>query len=43
VSAKLTDRLGGLPFLYVYHGDPVKVLTPQQAKSFLGDRRRVRI
>jgi hypothetical protein len=43
VSAKLTDRLGGLPFLYVYHGDPVEVLTPQQAKSFLGDRRRVRI
>ncbi len=43
VSAKLTDRLGGPPFLYVYHGDPVLVLTPAQAKKFLAEFRRGRI
>jgi hypothetical protein len=43
VSAKLTDRLGGTPFLYVYHGDPVTVLTPAQAKKFLLEFRRGRI
>jgi len=43
VSAKLTDRLGGEPFLYVYHGDPVVVLTPAQAKKFLAEFRRGRI
>ena len=43
VSAKLTDRLGGPPFLYVYHGDPVAVLTAAQAKKFLGEFRRGRI
>ncbi|WP_426209263.1 hypothetical protein [Massilia sp. TWP1-3-3] len=43
VSAKLTDRLGGTPFLYVYHADPVLVLTPAQAKKFLGEFRRGRI
>jgi len=43
VAAKLTDRLGGLPFLYVYHGDPFMVLSPRQAKTFLGAYRRVRI
>ena len=43
VSAKLTDRLGGTPFLYVYHGDPVVVLTPVQAKKFLAEFRRGRI
>ena len=43
VSAKLTDRLGGTPFLYVYHGDPVVVLTPAQAKKFLAEFRRGRI
>ena len=43
VSAKLTDRLGGTPFLYVYHGDPVVVLTPAQAKKFLLAFRRGRI
>ncbi len=43
VSAKLTDRLGGPPFLYVYHGDPVQVLTPAQAKKFLAEFRRGRI
>jgi hypothetical protein len=43
VQAKLTDRLGGTPFLYVYHGDPVVVLTAAQAKRFLGEFRRGRI
>ena len=43
VSAKLSDRLGGTPFLYVYHGDPVVVLTPAQAKKFLAEFRRGRI
>ena len=43
VSAKLTDRMGGTPFLYVYHGDPVVVLTPAQAKKFLAEFRRGRI
>ncbi|MYN07568.1 hypothetical protein [Pseudoduganella aquatica] len=43
VSAKLTDRLGGTPFLYVYHGDPVKVLTPKECDTFLGKFIRGRI
>jgi hypothetical protein len=43
VQAKLTDRLGGTPFLYVYHGDPVVVLSAPQAKKFLAEFRRGRI
>jgi hypothetical protein len=43
VSAKLTDRMGGEPFLYVYHGDPVVVLSAAQAKKFLAEFRRGRI
>src|SRR4051812_26868444 len=43
LSAKLTDRLGGEPFLYAYHGDPVVVLTRAQAKAFLSAFRRGRI
>ncbi|SFU86675.1 hypothetical protein [Pseudoduganella namucuonensis] len=43
VSAKLTDRLGGTPFLYVYHGDPVKVMTMAQSRAFLAEFRRGRI
>jgi hypothetical protein len=43
LSAKLTDRLGGQPFLYAYHGDPIVVLTPAQAKKFLAEFRRGRI
>jgi hypothetical protein len=43
VSAKLTDRQGGTPFLYVYHGDPVLVLTAAQAKKFLAEFKRGRI
>ncbi len=43
VSAKLTDRLGGMPYLYVYHGDPIRVLSPQQTRKFLGEFKRGRI
>lgn len=43
LSAKLTDRMGGEPFLYAWHGDPVVVLTPAQAKTFLAEFRRGRI
>lgn len=43
VQAKMTDRMGGEPYLYVFHGDPVKVLTHVQLDTFLNDRRRLRI
>ena len=43
VNAKLTDRLGGRPFLYAWHGDPVVVLTKAQAQAFLAHFRRGRI
>ncbi|WP_377704050.1 hypothetical protein [Pseudoduganella sp. UC29_71] len=43
VSAKLTDRQGGTPFLYVYPGDPLKVLSPRECEVFLGKFIRGRI
>lgn len=43
IRAKLTDRDGGPPFLYAWHGDPVQVLTPREAASFLDEYRRRRI
>ena len=43
LSAKLTDRLGGTPFLYAYHGDAVNVMTRQEARRFLAAFRRGRI
>lgn len=43
LSAKLTDRLGGTPFLYAYHGDAVEVLSPGATKSFLAEFKRGRI
>lgn len=43
VSARLTDRQGGEPFLYVWHGDPVVVMKPAALKRFLEERRRLRI
>ncbi len=43
LQAKMTDRLGGEPFLYSFHGDPVRVLSLAQAKTFLGTYRRGRI
>ena len=41
--AKLTDRLGGTPFLYAYHGDPDVVLSAGAAKAFLAEFKRGRI
>ncbi|MGV8899588.1 MAG: hypothetical protein ACOH2B_10175 [Burkholderiaceae bacterium] len=41
--AKMTDRLGGTPFLYAYHGDPDVVVTHQQAKVFISEFKRGRI
>lgn len=43
LQAKLSDRLGGEPFLYAWHGDPVQVLSAAQAKKFLAAFRRGRI
>jgi hypothetical protein len=43
IRAKLTDRAGGTPFLYAWHGDPVKVLDQREAASFLDEYRRRRI
>jgi hypothetical protein len=39
----LTDRAGGPPFLYAWHGDPVKVLTAREVRTFLDEYRRRRI
>ncbi|OYO30047.1 hypothetical protein [Janthinobacterium sp. PC23-8] len=41
--AKLTDRLGGTPYLYAWHGDPDVPMTPADVKKFLGEFRRGRI
>ncbi|WP_295999843.1 hypothetical protein [Rugamonas sp.] len=41
--AKLTDRLGGTPFLYAWHGDADVVLLAQEAKAFLAEFKRGRI
>jgi hypothetical protein len=43
LSAKLTDRKGGPPFLYSYHGDAITVLSNAEAKRFLAAFRRGRI
>jgi hypothetical protein len=43
ISAKLTDRMGGAPFLYAHHGDAVKVLSGRELASFLDEYRRRRI
>ncbi len=43
LSARLTDRLGGEPFLYAWHGDPVVVLSRARARVFLGEYRRRRL
>jgi hypothetical protein len=43
IRAKLTDRNGGAPFLYAYHGDPVRVLSNREVESFLDEYRRRRI
>ena len=41
--AKLTDRLGGTPFLYAYHGEPDVIVTHQEAKAFIAEFKRGRI
>jgi len=43
LSVPISDRQGGEPFLYAWHGDPVQVLTALQAKKFLAAFRRGRI
>ena len=43
LQAKLTDRQGGTPFLYAYHGDPVIVLSKAAATRFLAQYRRLRL
>jgi len=43
LSAKLTDRLGGTPFLYAYHGDPDVVLSEKETRRFLAEFKRGRI
>jgi hypothetical protein len=43
IRARLTDRLGGKPYLYAWHGDPVRVLSDREAASFLDEYRRRRI
>ena len=43
ISAKLTDRLGGAPFLYAWHGDPVDVMPQARLKRFLEERKRLRL
>jgi len=43
VSAKLTDRQGGAPYLYVWHGDPVVVMSKAALARFLGERKRLRL
>lgn len=43
LQAKLSDRQGGPPYLYCWHGDPVTVLSAAAAKRFLAAFRRGRI
>ena len=43
IRAKLTDRQGGAPYLYAWHGDPPRVLSAREAASFLDEYRRRRI
>ena len=43
LMAKMTDRLGGIPFLYAYHGDEDVVVTDQEAKIFVSEFKRGRI
>jgi hypothetical protein len=43
LSAKMTDRQGGEPFLYAWHGDPVVVIKAARLKRFIEERRRLRI
>lgn len=35
LQAKLTDRLGGTPFLYAYHGDPDIVVSDEEVGTII--------
>lgn len=43
LTAKMTDHLGGIPFLYAYHGDQELVVTDRDAKIFVSEFKRGRI
>jgi len=43
LSARITDRQGGEPFLYAWHGDPVTVMSKAEVKRFLEMYRRLRL
>ena len=43
LSARITDRQGGEPFLYAWHGDPVVVMSQARLKRFLQMYRRLRL
>jgi hypothetical protein len=43
LSAKMTDRQGGEPFLYAWHGDPVVVMPVAEVEAYLQAYRRLRI
>lgn len=43
LSARITDRQGGEPFLYAWHGDPVLVMGKAELKRFLEMYRRLRL
>jgi len=43
LSVRITDRQGGAPFLYAWHGDPVTVMGRAQLKRFLEMYRRLRL
>lgn len=43
LQAKLTDRLGGTPFLYAYHGDADVPITDVEAVRFISGMKSGRI
>lgn len=43
LSVRITDRQGGEPFLYAWHGDPVIVMNKAEVKAFLQMYRRLRL
>ena len=43
LDAKLTDRMGGMQYLYAWHGDEIKVLTASETETFLAAFKRGRI
>nr|WP_307189407.1 hypothetical protein [Massilia timonae] len=43
LSVRISDRQGGEPFLYAWHGDPVAVMSKPQVKRFLEMYRRLRL